>query len=104
MEPMIGGILPAAKPLDMVRFQPYIPRMSVSREIDWDERLPRPLECRRGTVLKTRSDVRAYVLGLPDGRQNRQHWKPVIQALVAGAPVARVRSLTLTALSLDGDL
>lgn len=105
MGQMMGGIAEPAKPLDIERGWPYIPRMSVLRDdIDWSESIGRPIKCRDGTTLKTRSDVRAYILNLPDYKQHRSHWQPVAKALLARAPVKRVYGLLVMALGLDGAL
>lgn len=80
--------------------------MSVLREIDWSEKLPRPIKVKgRRALLKTREEVATYIIDeLPSDRQHRQHWIAAATALNSGAPIKRVWTLVVRALSGDGAL
>lgn len=80
--------------------------MSVQREIVWSEKLPSPIKVKgRRALLKTREEVGLFIANeLPSDRQHRQHWISAANALKSGAPVKRVWTLVVTALSGDGAL
>jgi hypothetical protein len=77
--------------------------MSVQREIDWAERLPRPIKVKgRRKLLKTRQEAGLFILEeLPVERAHRVKWRAAMAALVGGAPIDRVQALVHEALGSD---
>ena len=54
-------------------------------DADWSRNLSRPLKIKDGSVLVTLSDVRAFVLELPETEQRWQSWTTVTDELLKAA-------------------
>jgi hypothetical protein len=51
----------------------------------WSTSLARPIMVKDGPTLRTLHDVRAFMLGLPEGIQLRQSWQKAAELLIAAA-------------------
>ena len=72
---------------------------------DWSRSLSRPLRIKDGSSLTTLSDVRAFVLELPEAEQRWQSWVAVTGELFKaadGGDLAAVTEAVERALYLEG--
>jgi hypothetical protein len=51
----------------------------------WSARLARPISVKNGPTLRTPADAREFLLGEPEGIQERQAWQKAAELLLAAA-------------------
>lgn len=78
--------------------------MSRKRTPPWSQKLARVIRDRDGIELRTRGDVRAYIVALPEHHQARNAWQHAAHLLLEGASAETVTDQVELALFLAGRL